>query len=228
MPTLNSCFPGPRQAHYSELSAAPLDTSTALAHQTDNQIHNQHGVKPRPWQGLNSQDHMTSNAIDKRTPTAMMARADRAHRQDVGQPKRASPRQGRERRASFDQRGHQTQASISALPRTLAAWALPNGVNQPYIPTRTIVLSQDQPDLDVLPDEYHQLSPAESHRLQALFPPAVPLVPREKSSTATFLERLNPFCRIRSLSTPPTYTAIIFIPSENSGHARRRSLARRA
>jgi hypothetical protein len=73
MPTINSCLPGLCHAHYSELSAAPLDTSVALAHQRDNRTGNRHGVKPRPRQRLNSQDYTMSNAIEKPTPTATVA-----------------------------------------------------------------------------------------------------------------------------------------------------------
>ncbi|KAF8560003.1 hypothetical protein OG21DRAFT_15648 [Imleria badia] len=232
MPTCNFHFPASPQAHYFELSAAPLDTSMALAHQRDDRIDDRHGAKPKPRRRFNSQAYtMSEDGVEKLIPTATGAgTGDRAYREDVGQPEHATPRQERGRRTSFDRRQHRTRASIPGLPPTATARAHANGVDQSYIPTRTAAQtfhSREQTNMDILLDEYHLMPQAERHRLRALLPPPIPLVPKEKSSKSSFLGRLNPFRRIRSLPTPPSYRAIVFIPSENSGHARRRSLARR-
>lgn len=62
MPTRN-IFTGSRHAHYAELDAAPLDTSTVLVHQKDNWTDNRHETKPR----LESQTHAMSNDVERET-----------------------------------------------------------------------------------------------------------------------------------------------------------------
>lgn len=80
MPTGNFHFPDSTHAHYSELSAAPLDTSMAPAHQRDNRINNRHGAKPRSRYLLNSRAYKTSeDGVEKLIPTATVARAGGRH-----------------------------------------------------------------------------------------------------------------------------------------------------
>ncbi|KAN0100288.1 hypothetical protein V8E55_000272 [Tylopilus felleus] len=228
MPTRNLYFPGSRHAHYSEVSGDPLDTSMGLAYQGDNRIDNRHGhgTKCRTRHRFNPRRHSTSASAERLTPTTAVAGTDRSNRSDVGQLERATPRHERERRTSPHRRQNRIQASTSGLPRTVTAPAPPNGVNQSSAPARATaetVLSQNHPDLSISLDEFLQLPSAERHRLRALLPPPIPLVPKEKPSKMSLLERLNPFRRIRSLSMLASYRAA----NENSGLARRRSLARR-
>ncbi|KAF8140622.1 hypothetical protein EV363DRAFT_1152587 [Boletus edulis] len=200
----------------------------AAAQQRGDCIDNRHEDKPWVQHRFNFQDHARLNSTEKVTPTTMVAEGgDNACKEDIRQYEHLTPRQEGERHTSFDRR----QASVSGLPHTKIGRAPPNRVDQSYIPmgtTTQTVLPQDQPGLNTSLEEYLQLPQADRHRLRALFSLPIPLVPKEEPSKVSLLERLNPFRRIRSLSMLPAYRAIVFIPSENSGHARRRSRARRA
>lgn len=175
--------------------------------------------------------------------------SDNTHLEDVG---RVSPlcHQRAERVESqqkqpehctpFSLRQHQTQASPSGLP---LARTPSNGDTRTRTTTLTVV-SHAQPDVTILSCKLllvivrwrrhscdclldNQLLQVERKRLQALLPPAMPLVPRENPSKASFLERLIPRRRVRGLSRPREIKcnhSVIFIQS--SAHTRCRSITR--
>lgn len=164
MHTRTNSYPtGSRHVHYSGFSVVPLGTPMGLEHQRDDRVDNRHGIKPRRRHRFNSDGGrrwwvLYVVVANGQVVLTKLDVSDRTHWQDIGralyrQSERATPRQERERRSSFDWRQHRSQASISSLPRTVAVRAPSNGVNQSYIPTRAIaqtVLSQARLDL---PDE---------------------------------------------------------------------------
>ncbi|KAF8844100.1 hypothetical protein BDN67DRAFT_803367 [Paxillus ammoniavirescens] len=162
---------------------------------------------------------------------------------------RARERKERERRVPLDGHRQRANGSISSVPpRSAVAWpASPNDSTQLHTPAKSRIRvhrmttrSQHPPaelqPLYVFPTGYPQPTrpqpqPEGRHpvdRSRMVVPPPIPLVPMPKPPKLSMLARLNPFNRLRTMSTTfPKNSVSLHAPTERPARLRRNSTTRR-